>query len=178
MKYFKKLVGERIYLSPMNPADAETYTKWLNDLEVTDGLGNSIRITSLDNERAWIQQNSGQYEFAIVRLEDDKLLGNCGFHNIDHLRQCSELGLFIGDEENRNQGYGAEVLNLLLDYGFNYLNFNNVMLKVFSFNERAINCYKKVGFKEIGRRRKSYYVKGKFYDDVFMDILKEDRIKD
>jgi RimJ/RimL family protein N-acetyltransferase len=46
------------------------------------------------------------------------------------------------------------------------------MLKVFSFNERAINCYKKVGFKEIGRRRQSYYLKGQFHDEVYMDILK------
>ena len=91
------------------------------------------------------------------------------------MRQCAEVGLFIGDEENRNKGYGAEALNLLLDYCFDYLNVNNVMLKVFSFNERAINCYRKLGFKEIGRRRQSYYLKGKFYDEVFMDILKSER---
>ena len=91
------------------------------------------------------------------------------------MRQCAEVGLFIGDEENRNKGYGAEALNLLLDYCFDYLNVNNVMLKVFSFNERAINCYRKLGFKEIGRRRQSYYLKGKFYDQVFMDILKSER---
>ena len=48
------------------------------------------------------------------------------------------------------------------------------MLKVFSFNERAIHVYEKVGFKEIGRRRKSYYLNGAYYDDVFMDILKEE----
>lgn len=90
--------------------------------------------------------------------------------------QCGTVGLFIGDEENRNNGYGQDTLNLLLDYGFNYLNLKNIMLKVFSFNERAINCYKKVGFKEIGRRRQSYYLKGKFYDDVYMDILREEFI--
>ena len=50
------------------------------------------------------------------------------------------------------------------------------MLKVFSFNERAISCYKKVGFKEMGRRRQSYYLKGKFYNDVYMDILREEFI--
>ena len=70
-----------------------------------------------------------------------------------------------------NKGYGAEVLNLLLDYGFNYLNMNNIMLNVKSFNERAIACYKKVGFKEYGRRREAYFLNGKYYDHVFMDIL-------
>ncbi len=175
MRYFKKLIGKRLYLSPMNIEDAETYVKWLNDKRVTDGIGTTNRITSLDSEKDWIKQNSNLYQFAIVSLADDKLIGNCSFHGIDHIRQCAEVGLFIGDEENRSKGYGEEVLNLLLDYGFDYLNFNNIMLKVFSFNERAINCYKKVGFKEIGKRRESYYLKGKFYDELYMDIVKAER---
>ena len=66
------------------------------------------------------------------------------------------------------------MLKLLLDYGFNYLNFKNIMLKVYSFNERAMKAYKKVGFKEIGRRRESYFLNGKYYDDVYMDILSDE----
>ena len=174
MRYYKKLVGERIYLSPMNVEDAEIYVKWLNDFAVTDGIGTSNRVVSLEGEREWLSQNSSQSQFAIIRAEDDKLIGNCGIQAIDQSRQCAEVGLFIGDEENRNKGYGQDVLNTLLNYGFNYLNLNNIMLKVFSFNEGAISCYKKVGFKEIGRRRQSYYLKGKFYDDVYMDILREE----
>lgn len=174
MRYYKKLVGERIYLSPMNVEDAEIYVKWLNDFAVTDGIGTSNRVVSLEGEREWLSQNSSQSQFAIIRAEDDKLIGNCGIQAIDQSRQCAEVGLFIGDEENRNKGYGQDVLNTLLNYGFNYLNLNNIMLKVFSFNVGAISCYKKVGFKEIGRRRQSYYLKGKFYDDVYMDILREE----
>ncbi|MBU5453858.1 GNAT family N-acetyltransferase [Caproiciproducens sp. MSJ-32] len=174
MKYFKKLVGKNVYLSPINVEDAEIYTKWLNDFDVTDGVGNSTMILSVEYERDWIIKNSNQYQFAIVRLDNDKLIGNCSIHAINQIRQCAEVGLFIGDEENRNKGYGEEVLNLLLYYGFNYLNLNNIMLRVFSFNERAINCYKKVGFKEMGRRRQSYYLRGNYYDEVYMDILREE----
>ena len=177
MRYFKKLEGKRVYLSPLSIEDAETYVKWLNDFSVTDGLGISGKVRSLESEREWILQNSNQYEFAVVTLRDDKLIGNCSIHDIDQQKQCAEIGLFIGDEENRSKGYGQDVLNLLLDYAFNYLNLNNIMLKVFSFNERAINCYKKVGFKEIGRRRQAYYLRGKLYDDVFMDILRKEFIK-
>ena len=175
MRYFKKLAGNHIYLSPMNVEDAETYVKWLNDFEVTDGVGSSCRVTSLESEKEWLKHNSSQYQFAIVTLKDDILIGNCGIQGVDQLRQCAEVGLFIGDEENRNKGYGGEALDLLLEYCFDYLNLNNVMLKVFSFNERAINCYKKVGFKEMGRRRQAYYLKGNFHDEVYMDILKCER---
>ena len=47
MKYYKKLIGKKVYLSPMNVDDVESYIKWLNDLNVTDGLGISNKIVSL-----------------------------------------------------------------------------------------------------------------------------------
>lgn len=175
MKYCKKLVGERIYLSPMSVDDAPTYIRWLNDFDVTNGLGSSSRVETLESEKAWITSNAGNPQFAIVRLSDDALLGNCGIQDIDQRMQRAELGLFIGDEENRGKGYGVEVLNLLLDFGFDYMNLNNILLKVYDFNEAAIACYKKVGFKEMGRRRQAYYLKGKFHDQVYMDILREER---
>lgn len=176
MKYFPKIVGENIYLSPMNVDDAEIYVRWLNDFKVTDGTGSSTRVLNLKAEQEWIANalSSGAYQFAIVRLSDDKLLGNCGIESMRTPSMNAEVGLFIGDSENRERGYGTEALQLLLSYGFFYLNLNNIMLKVFSFNERAIHVYEKVGFKEIGRRRKSYYLNGAYYDDVFMDILKEE----
>ncbi len=174
MRYFKKLVGEHIFLSPMNVDDADTYTRWLNDFNVTDGLGNSSMITTIDSEKEWLKNNTNTYQFAIVEIDSETLLGNCGLQNIDLIRQAAEVGLFIGDAENRSKGYGTEALNLILAYGFDYLNLNNIMLKVFAFNEVAINCYKKVGFKEIGRRRHSYYKKGEFFDEIYMDILREE----
>lgn len=33
MKYFKKLIGDRIYLSPRNNEDIEKFTEWLNVLK-------------------------------------------------------------------------------------------------------------------------------------------------
>lgn len=51
---------------------------------------------------------------------------------------------------------------------------HNVNLEVFSFNKRAIKCYEKVGFKEYGRRHDVYFLDGKYYDKVEMEILEDD----
>ncbi|MCF7815351.1 MAG: GNAT family N-acetyltransferase, partial [Candidatus Cloacimonetes bacterium] len=83
-------------------------------------------------------------------------------------------GIFIGNKNYWGKGYGSEALSLLLDYGFNILNLNNIMLETFSFNERALKSYKKVGFKEIGRRRQAIIMGGKKYDEILLDILAED----
>ncbi|MEA4920419.1 MAG: GNAT family protein [Clostridiaceae bacterium] len=175
MKYYKKLAGRKVYLSPICVEDAETYTKWLNDLSVTEKLGTSNIMISVSGEQEWIRKNSQETQFAIIKTENDELIGNCGFNAVNHIHQCAVVGIFIGDENNRNNGYGSEALSLLIDFGFNYLNLNNIMLKVFAFNERAIKCYQKTGFKEIGRRRQAYYLNGKYHDEVFMDIIRSDR---
>ena len=66
------------------------------------------------------------------------------------------------------------LLNLLLDYGFNQLRCHNIDLGVFSFNERAINCYKKLGFKEYGRRHECYFLDGKWHDAIKMEVTEQD----
>lgn len=174
MKYFAKLPGKRLYLSPMNADDLMLYTKWMNDLEVTDRLGMSAQVTSTESEEKWLLDNNSNYQFAIVRKEEDRLIGNCGFQDFSPIHQAAEVGLFIGEEQDRSKGYGSEVLTLLLDYGFHHLNLHNIMLKVFSFNERAIHCYEKVGFREFGRRSECYYVNGQFHDQIMMQILKDE----
>jgi len=174
MKYYEKMSGKRIFLSPMSEEDAEIYTVWMNDREITDNLGSSTMVFSEEAERGWIEENSGEYQFAIIERESGEIIGNCGIQAVTHTFQRAELGLFIGKEENRNKGYGKEVLSLLLEYCFDTLNLHNVMLKVFSFNEQAIHTYNRVGFKEIGRRREAYYAKGRFWDEVYMDILKDE----
>jgi hypothetical protein len=36
--YFKKLVGKKCYLSPIDVNDAERFTEWLNDMEILTNL--------------------------------------------------------------------------------------------------------------------------------------------
>lgn len=174
MKYFKKLVGERIYLSPKSVEDAEKFTEWLNDFKTTDYLGRSHRIVTLQGEKEYLEKNAdNKVSFAIVEKNTDKLIGTVGLHDLDYINRTSTLGIFIGDKDYRSKGYGTEAIRLILDFGFNYLNLNNIKLDLMGFNERALKCYKKCGFKEYGRR-KCEFVNGKYYDRISMDILAEE----
>ena len=173
MKYFKKIAGERLYLSPMNVEDVETYVKWLNDRKVTDNLGMTRSICTLPGEKEYIEsKKSTDYDFSIV-LNDDTLIGNISLMDVNLVSRKATLGIFIGDEENRSKGYGTEAMKLLVDYGFNILGLHNIDLNVFAFNERAIKAYEKVGFKEYGRRHESYFLDGKFHDEISMEIINE-----
>lgn len=175
MKYFKKLVGEKIYLSPRNTDEIEKFTEWLNDFDTTDYIGRSANIMTLDAEKKYFEENINKnYNFFIVTLDNDKLIGTVGLEKYDSINRTATLGIFIGEKEYRSQGYGTEAIKLVLDYGVNYLNLNNIKLDLMSFNNRALKCYQKCGFKEYGRRRKCKFINGKYYDLIEMDILAEE----
>ena len=172
--YFKKLVGKKCYLSPMNVNDAEIYTEWLNDLEITSNLDGYNWVINVETEKEFLTKLSKEHNYSIIDRETDELIGSCGFSVLDHLNQTAEAGIFIGNKNYWNKGYGTESFQLLLDYGFKSLNLHNVMLRVYPFNERAIRSYDKLGFKIIGKRRNALKRGDKTYDIIFMDILREE----
>jgi RimJ/RimL family protein N-acetyltransferase len=175
MKYFKKLVGDNVYLSPRNSEDVEKFVEWLNNFDTTDYIGRSPQITTIEGETEWLKNHANdEAAFVIVRLEDDEMIGTVCLERISHIDRTGTLGIFIGDSDSRDKGYGTEAIRMLLEYGFKYLNLNNIKLDVMGFNDRAIACYKKCGFKEIGRRRNCRFVDGKYYDSLSMDILAEE----
>jgi RimJ/RimL family protein N-acetyltransferase len=169
--YFKKLVGKLCYLSPIDVADAEKYTAWVNDLEVTTNLTLASKNITLEGEKELLNHLAKEHTYAIIDLERNDLIGNVGLLNINHIHQTAEIGIFIGDKSYWNRGYGAEAMSLLIDYAFNVLNLHNIMLRVFSFNERGIKCYKKIGFKEVGLIREAHRINREVHDILLMDLL-------
>ena len=76
MKYFKKLVGERIYLSPRNVEDVEIFTEWMNDFYVTDYTGRSYQNVTLQEEKQYLENmEKGKNTFAIIDIETDQMIG-------------------------------------------------------------------------------------------------------
>ena len=120
------------------------------------------------------KNSTPEASFVIVTINDNKMIGTVSLESINHINRCATLGIFIGDKDFRSKGYGKEAIKLTLEYGFKYLNLKNIKLDLMEFNERALKCYKKCGFKEYGRRRKCRFVDGKYYDSIAMDILAEE----
>ena len=181
MSRIKKFVGNKVFLSPVQDDDAECFTKYMNDMEVTDFTGTTHNIYNYAGEKSWITNiysSEKNKTFCICRVEDEKVIGNISLMEIDYINRTAELGIMIGEEDSRSKGYGEEAINLLLDYGFNYLNLHSIYLRVNSINKRAIRCYEKVGFKPLGTKREDKFINGKYYDTIYMDLLKSEYIKE
>jgi RimJ/RimL family protein N-acetyltransferase len=173
MAYYKKMVGEKVYLSPISTEEIDTYMRWINDADVTLFMP-SLRTQSISTvkERELVDKMAkNELKFNIIDLETDKIIGNCGFFSENLLHRKAEVGIMIGDKDYWSQGYGADALRLLLDFGFHHRNYHNICLHAVSANHRAIKCYEKVGFKRQGVYREDIIYGDKKYDSIYMDIL-------
>jgi len=172
----KKLKGNKIYLGPISKKYIPQLVKWMNDLDVVKFTNQPTKNHTEETAKKYLQnsiESHDMYYFGIF-LNNGKLIGGVSYNSFDSINRAAILGITIGEKEHWNKGYGTEAITLLLDYGFNILNLNNVMLSVFSINKSAQKCYEKAGFKLIGKRRKSRFLAGKYYDEIYMDILAKD----
>lgn len=64
------------------------------------------------------------------------------------------LGIFIADVLCRNKGIGKAAIEQIIKTDLQHMHTNKILLRVREENERAIRCYKSVGFKENRRYRK------------------------
>lgn len=179
MEYYKKLVGDRIYLSPVAYTEeaVDKFTGWMNDFNVTDYINGSSDITTYLNEREWLDRASRRIDvkdFNIIDIKTNKLIGSVGLAKFNYISRSATLGIFIGDDEYRSNGYGTEAIKLVLEFAFKYLNLHSVSLDLIEVNEKAHKCYLKCGFKDTGMSRDAIYLNGKYYNRLHMDILESE----
>jgi RimJ/RimL family protein N-acetyltransferase len=105
---------------------------------------------------------------------DGKLIGDVNLHHTDRRSGVSAFGIVIYDPEYLGKGYGREALGLFLDWAFRIQNLTRIWLTTWATNERAIRCYRALGFAEEGRQRRQLFVNGEYVDVVFMGLLREE----
>ena len=86
--------------------------------------------------------------------QDDKYIGAVWLEKYAD-DNFAVLGIFIADEFYRNKGIGKAAIQQIIKNDLQYMYTNNILLRVREENERAIRCYKSVGFKENRRFRKN-----------------------
>jgi RimJ/RimL family protein N-acetyltransferase len=175
------LKGKRIRLRSFELSDLDEIMKHWNNMELRNLLGSADRGPACRNEeeefirRTWKErQERKAFTFAIETIVDNKLVGGTSIFDINWTSRSAATGISIYNPNYWGKGYGQESMNLILGFAFRILNLNRVELETFDFNKRAQKCYLKVGFKEVGRRRKACFIDGQYHDDIMMDILKEE----
>jgi diamine N-acetyltransferase len=172
------IVGSKVALGPRRRDLVPLYFKWKNDFEVMRGYGSRFRNQTWESVEAGYEKSSKGgadfVDFTVYELPTMRAIGNTALEDIDHFDRTGKFVLYIGEKDCWGKGYGTETTTLMLDYGFTALGLHNIMLTVFSFNERAVRAYTRAGFRVMGRRRESHRLGGEAYDVIYMDYLASD----
>ncbi len=171
------LIGEKVYLRPLEEADAAECHAWLNDPEVRRTL--ALRATPMTEARSreWIRSLDPRRDqvFGIVAREGGVYVGNCGLHDIDPVDGHATLGIVIGRKDRWGQGLAAETVGLLCRHAFATLNLHKVCLSCYASNERGLRLYARAGFTPEGRRREQVFLDGRWVDEIVLGLLRDER---
>ena len=128
-------------------------------------------LSNKDEEEELIKEkiiNRGKNQYWYVAEENGKVIGLGILINHGNLRK-KHVGVItlMVNSDYQNKGVG----NLLMDKLINLsesLNIIRLELCVFKDNYKAINLYKKFGFKEEGIKVKSALKNGEYIDEIMM----------
>ena len=174
------LDGEKIYLREISSLDTDNIIKWRNSSHVKQNFIYQKDLTREEHE-LWLKTKveSGKVkQFVIVEKESNGPIGSVYLRDIDYNNGKAEFGIFIGEKTGLNKGYGTIAAKIIVKYGFNQLKLNKIFLRAFESNVHAIKSYEKVNFIKEGLFKQDVCVENKFYNVIFMSILKNGDLND
>jgi len=137
----------RILLRPMNEEDQSVFRAFITESAELRRLIDNPAVPTEEDQMNWFRrcQEPDRQIFSIATVATDDVIGNAGFTDIGVEEGVVQLRITIGDPY-QGQGFGSEVMGLLLRYAFTVEEWEVVWLKVLADNERAIRLYEKSGF--------------------------------
>ena len=167
--------GSKTYLRALKHDDLPHFVRWINDPETRRFMTMRYPLSMTEEEGWWERFSTRQNDYVFaIEADEGTYIGNIGLHSVDLDNRRAVLGIIIGEKAYWGRGYGTDAICTMLDWAFGYLNLNRVSLTVYEYNERAIRCYEKSGFRHEGGMRQARYLDGKYYDELMMGILRNE----
>lgn len=149
--------------------DIEDY-KEISKIRKMPGVMENI-LSNKDEEEESIKEkiiNMGKNQYWYVAEENGKVIGLGILMNHGNLRK-KHVGVItlMVNSDYQNKGVGSLLMDKLINLSES-INIIRLELCVFRDNYKAINLYKKFGFKEEGIKVKSALKNGEYIDEIMM----------
>jgi RimJ/RimL family protein N-acetyltransferase len=115
----------------------------------------------------WFEWRSRDPSRRLYTVEDEegRVIGSLTLREINGT-QSARLGITLG-ADFVSQGYGTEALSLFLDYYFETLGFEEMVLDVAATNLRAVRTYQALGFRYVSQHYR-------LASDASFEVLRRD----
>lgn len=175
--------GKLIRLAPINhEKDPEVESRWTHDLSLMRALSRqpAIPLSVAQMKKKYeaiekeVDESKKLFHFTIRSKEDDRMLGFTRIEWIEWTHGACSLKIAIGDPMERNKGFGSDAFQLLMRFAFSELNLYRLSVVVGDDNQAGLRFFKRHGFVEEVRRRKSLLRDGQTWDLIHLGLLREE----
>lgn len=172
------LIGKKIYLRPLEAADAEgNYPLWLNDHAVCEHNSHGLFPYTRDAARGYIAQSANDATkiiLAIVDISSDRHIGNAALQSISMHHRSAELAILIGERDFFGKGIGKEACSLLMAHGFKALGLHRIHCGTSGSNVAMQKLAESLKMTREGCRREAFFKNGTFEDIIEYGIVKDE----
>jgi RimJ/RimL family protein N-acetyltransferase len=175
---FPRLETPRLLLRQIQLSDAEAVFVTFSDEAVMEFYG-EIPHRSVEDSRdlirrqhTWYAQREG-IRWGITRKGEDRVIGSCGFFHFDEEFQRAEIGYELARASWR-QGIMSEALSAIITFAFTEMPLRRIEAVVDDTNEPSKALLRKLGFAHEGTLRQRFFFQGRFWDEHYFGLLKEE----
>lgn len=172
------LKTERLILRRMLPADADDMFDYARREETSRYLFWSPH-GSISHTKEYLKFVSERYragdfyDWAITLRDGGKMIGTCGFTNINVTHHVGEIGYVINPDYHK-KGFAAEAAAAVIKFGFEELDLARIEARFIDENEASLKVTKKLGMTLEGYLRDNIRVKGETRTVGICSILKSE----
>lgn len=176
-----ELKGKYVELGSLNHEHLPKLQEWRNQPDMMAINRTWQVLSSWHQQWFWehIIKSDKHLVFGIYHVKDiyeKELIGVCRVSYIDWQARTGEIGIYIGDEDSRSKGFGADALRVMCNFAFAQAGIVRLEAQIRIDNEPSKRLFKRVGFQEEGIRRKAMFRDWEHWDTLVLSLLNTDTI--
>ena len=173
------LRGDKIQLRAVERDDLTRMRDWRNLPEFRRNF-REFRELNMANQEAWFARTSASpndFMFVIERTADRAPIGVAGLVYVHWVLRSADISLYLGEGETYIDGPGGlaeDTAKTLIRYGFDSLNLHKVWTELYSFDERKVALFTRLGFARDAVLRDNAFEDGRYHDSYIYSLLRSD----
>ena len=178
---FLMLQKESIKLRAVEPEDIDFLFHLENKPELWHVSQTLVPFARFDMEQYVFSLNkqdpfvAGQVRFIIELTQDDdpKVIGAIDLFALDAINRRGGVGIVLL-ESYRGKSFAGMALDILIDYGFNFLNLHQLFCNIESANEASLKLFRRRGFETAGVKKEWKRKNGVWVDENLLQLIAKD----